>query len=211
MKVRIFVHHASLASTWREEQAARSKAGGMLGELAWRLLPQAIVERAEGLLLRRENGGLDCRGVSVYASIRPARHADDRKTAWLDRGLDQIPGYTVKTVEERQRKIKCRECEGGEYAGWVDKGIDTKLACDLVAMATADFYEAGLLLSDDDELAPAIEAVQDVLDRKIIHVGFRGRGDRLRSACWGHILIDDFADEIACEEARDPYDAITTA
>jgi len=40
-----------------------------------------------------------------------------------------------------------------------EKGIDVKLAIDMVTMAVADQYDRGILVSCDTDLAPAVEAV----------------------------------------------------
>lgn len=43
---------------------------------------------------------------------------------------------------------------------WYEKGVDVKIATDLVAMAYADKYDIAILVSGDGDLAPAVREVR---------------------------------------------------
>ena len=73
---------------------------------------------------------------------------------------------------------------------YVEKGVDTKIACDMLSLAMRGLYDIGAIISDDADLVPSVEAIQDILDKQIVHVGFEDSGQMLRSAAWGHVLLD---------------------
>lgn len=74
--------------------------------------------------------------------------------------------------------------------GAVDHNAGLRLVTDLFTGAIYGTYDVALLISDDPGLCPAVQAIQDRLGKRIIHVGFRRGGDEIRLACWGHILLD---------------------
>jgi hypothetical protein len=47
-----------------------------------------------------------------------------------------------------------------------------------------------MLVSNDSDFCPAIETIQDRLDKQFVHIGFRRGGDEIHSACWSHIVLD---------------------
>lgn len=61
---------------------------------------------------------------------------------------------------------------------------------DLFAGAINDSYDVALLVSNDADFVPAIQTIQERLNRQVVHVGFRRGGDEVRSSCWSHILLD---------------------
>jgi uncharacterized LabA/DUF88 family protein len=72
----------------------------------------------------------------------------------------------------------------------VEKGVDTQIVTDLFAGAINRTYDVAILVSNDSDFCPAIETIQDRLDKQIIHVGFRRGGDEIRSHCWSHVILD---------------------
>jgi uncharacterized LabA/DUF88 family protein len=61
--------------------------------------------------------------------------------------------------------------------------LDTHIATDLIADATFDVYDVALLLSEDSDFVPAVEFVQDMRSKHVVHVGFGGHGSDLRAKC----------------------------
>jgi len=53
-----------------------------------------------------------------------------------------------------------------------EKGVDVKLATDLILGACQDKYDQAFVISSDSDLIPAIEGTQD-LGKKITYVGFK--------------------------------------
>lgn len=185
-RIRVFVDHANFEIAWREE----------IGEdgphIAWEQLPKLIFDQLanKGFI---EKQHADLRGITVYASTHPEPDEHDAKyEQWLKFKLDQLPSYTVKT-SVRQRQL----CNHGHNAvHFVEKGVDTKIACDMLSLAMRDLYDLGVIISDDSDLVPSVECVQDILDRQIVHLGFRNSGQIIRSAAWGHLLLDNMKNQL---------------
>ena len=53
-----------------------------------------------------------------------------------------------------------------------------------------------MIVSDDADLVPSVECVQDILDKQIVHLGFKRSGQLHRSAAWSHILLHSMVDEL---------------
>jgi uncharacterized LabA/DUF88 family protein len=64
-----------------------------------------------------------------------------------------------------------------------EKMLDTHIATDLIGDATFDAYDIALLVSEDSDFIPAVQFVHDMRHKHVIHVGFRGHTNELRSAC----------------------------
>jgi uncharacterized LabA/DUF88 family protein len=186
----MFVDHANFDSSWREVSKPRAR-------LDWAKLPAIILARlAEMDYLKSSE--MEHRGITVYASIHPQpSQADLRYEHWLRFELDQLPGYTVKFATRQLQTGRCNE--GHATSQFVEKGVDTKIACDMLASAIRDGYDVGVIMSNDADLIPSIECVQDVLDRRFVHVGFGKPGQYIRSAAWGHIKLDDVIEDLTVE------------
>ena len=64
-----------------------------------------------------------------------------------------------------------------------EKMLDTFIATDLIGDATFDAYDIALILSEDSDFVPAVEFVQEMRNKQVIHVGFGGHSNELRSVC----------------------------
>lgn len=53
-----------------------------------------------------------------------------------------------------------------------EKGIDVKLATDLIAGALDDKYDTAIVVSSDSDLIPAIDWIRFRLKKKVEYVGF---------------------------------------
>lgn len=54
---------------------------------------------------------------------------------------------------------------------YFEKGVDVRLAVDIVTMAQARKYDTAVIISSDTDLIPAMTAAQ-ALKREIVHIGF---------------------------------------
>jgi uncharacterized LabA/DUF88 family protein len=160
----------------------------------WSKLPNVIMSRLREIDYLRESE-MEHRGTTVYASIHPRPSAADvREERWLRFTLDQLPGYTVKFSTRQLQRGKCSK--GHETSHYVEKGVDTKIACDMLAAAIRDAYDIAVIVSNDADLIPSIECVQDVLDRRVVHAGLGDACQYIRSAAWGHIALSDAVSEL---------------
>lgn len=70
------------------------------------------------------------------------------------------------------KKILQLGVEKIEYERLREKGIDVKLATDLIVGAVDDKYDVALVVSSDSDLVPAIDWVRNRTKKKIEYVGF---------------------------------------
>ena len=80
--------------------------------------------------------------------------------------------------------------------GTQEKGIDTRIAADLVSLAWEGAYDVAVLVSADQDFVPAAEYLQNK-GIKVIHAGFPPNGMLLRQKCWGTVDIPKFREEFS--------------
>lgn len=181
-RVRVFIDNSNLTIEW-SKNILTSGSG-----VRWIDLPTVIMDSlaSHGFV----GSGSDLRGVTVYASIK--QKGEETHEKFLHNELDQLPGYTVRLSLRKERPCS----HDKSVIHHVEKGVDTKIVCDMLALAMRDHYDLSVIISDDEDLVPSVQCVQDILDRQIIHVGFRGSGLEMRSAAWGHMILDDMLDAL---------------
>lgn len=111
-----------------------------------------------------------------------------KKTAW------QIKTSKLRERDERvvidsrvngyKKILKCGIKEIS-YKTFREKGIDVKIATDLVAAGLDDKYDAAIVVSSDTDLVPMLDWVRFRLKKRIEYVGFSildasGRGNDIR-------------------------------
>jgi hypothetical protein len=69
-----------------------------------------------------------------------------------------------------------------------EKTLDTRIATDLIGDATFESYDIALLVTEDSDFIPAVEFVQEMRGKHVVHVGFGSHTNELRSVC--HHRID---------------------
>lgn len=138
-------------------------------------------------------------GLHVYGSYDPAKPADAKLKNWFNNTLDRMPGVKV-VLRERQKKKghpKCPHCQaetltchacGKDMRGTEEKGVDTRIATDLVSLAWSQSYDAAVLLSADRDFVPVTEFLQ-TKGIKVIHGSFPGGGNQLSQTCWATINL----------------------
>lgn len=136
-------------------------------------------------------------GTRVYASFDPndPNHAPRRR--WL-RWLQRQPGFQVVTSHLRPRPSpNCQRCHRGiddcPHCGSriklrVEKGVDTAIVTDMVALAWQGAYDIAVLASSDSDFVPVVRFL-DQRGLKVIQAGFPPRGEELSRECWGQIDV----------------------
>ncbi len=76
---------------------------------------------------------------------------------------------------------------GGEF---IQKGVDTLIATDMVSMAFLDHYDIAFLVSGDGDLAPAVEAVKAAGKQIIVAAFARSRSSAVANAADHEIFLD---------------------
>lgn len=79
----------------------------------------------------------------------------------------------------------------------------------MLSLGMRELYDIGVIISDDADLVPSVECVQDILDKQIVHLGFKNSGQLIRSAAWSHLLLEDVLDELKgpSKDAASPDEA----
>jgi hypothetical protein len=207
-RVRVFINHLDFARAW---QFAHSKITGRNLDLPdkanaqvesqhirWDVLPEAILDQLEQMDYIGEVPK-EMRAIDVYASVSRANDgAKAELEKWLDESLDPLPGFQVHTFVRKASRSRpeCNKCGALLEKSELVKGLNTKVACDMLSHAVNDSYDIGVVMMDDAELVPSILCVQEIFDKQIIHVGPKNRGDALRSAAWGNFLLEDIIPDI---------------
>lgn len=153
---------------------------------------------AERVVARRAPGGVVDR-VLVYRGRPDPRHQPDA-ARYSDRAAAAWSADERVTVERRALRYP----EGWPDSGPAqEKGIDVKLAVDMVRMATAHEYEVGILFSRDTDLVPALELI---FERGGAHTEVATWEGKSRLRVPGrplHCHILDEADFAASRDTRD--------
>ena len=209
-RVRVFIDYWNFARDWysiHERQPDKN--------MDWAALPAAILEALDRVPLLRSTRK-ELRAVKVYTSLQPPKDSgfDDldeeeklgeerRLNDWFQNDLDQLTAYTVDITPRADDPLQCDVC-GHRNSHFVEQGVDTKIAIDLVALASSDLYDIAVLVTNDSDLVPSVQCVQDSLDKLVLHLGFEDIETEVRTAAWGHLFIEGmFADIVRTSER--PY------
>lgn len=167
----------------------------------WKRLPK-ILTREAGLLV--DPGALAIySGMNVYGSFNKSTEQSLHK--WATNTLDGFPGVNVHFKPRTKKKSfpSCPDCHervevcpscSHDMRGTEEKGIDTRIATDIVSLAWEQAYDIAVLISADQDFVPATEYLQNK-GIKVIQAGFPPNGMLLKQKCWGSIDLTKFRDE----------------
>jgi uncharacterized LabA/DUF88 family protein len=218
----VFIDHWEFSRAW---QLAHSKITGRkltkddrdkaqidAQDVRWDLVPDAVLSQLDEMPYIE--GGKELRAVDVYAPVnKPNNQNRSDLEVWLDEKLDPLAGFQVHLFHTKpdNKKPSCGKCGADIKRPDIVKGLNTKVACDMLSHAVKDSYDVCVLMMSDAELAPSILCVQEIFDKQVIHVGPKGEGEALRSAAWGHILFEDLVpDIITSEDFKKQYSGART-
>lgn len=205
-RVRVFLDHWEFSRSCQKSlaeldgrrltSADQKKAQAEAMEAHWERLGRGIMARLD-MLKYIADAPKELRAIDIYASVAPSANGSENPfRTWLREELDRLPGLNVHESERTYDEAeKCPQCKK-RIKPEVEKGLKTRVACDILSWAVEDLYDIGVLVMDDPELLPSILCVQEVLDKQIVHMGLKGEGELVRSAAWGHILLDDILPDI---------------
>ena len=114
------------------------------------------------------------------------REENEAHKVELTREIRNVTGCTMVPIYRRtprEDQLSSAQYTSGGIPIAPEKMLDTRIATDLIGDATFDAYDIALLVSEDSDFIPAIEFVQDMRGKQVIHVGFGGYSNDLRSAC----------------------------
>ena len=132
----------------------------------WRRLGPVVAQ--ESLEIVDATAVLAYQGMNVYGSYDPTSKYDEKLRAWASNTLNGFPGVQV-TMIPRQRKMRgpvCPSCHEEvsdcpkchlDIRGTEEKGVDTRIATDMIKLAWVDNYDVAVLLSSDHDFVPVVE------------------------------------------------------
>jgi len=189
-RTRVFIDFWNFSLNWKE------RADNAL--IDWTTVPRVLVDEGQKKLEAVGiTEGLQFEEAIVYASYLTT---DSKLRGWLDSFLDRQPGFNVKARprKSKPRKVHCPSCGAdneacgncGEPLTWApEKGVDTAIVTDLLALAGEDAYDVAILLSSDADHIPAVEWVQ-ARGKKVINATWAKHGFDLKRTCWAEIELD---------------------
>ena len=167
----------------------------------WARFPKILTREAGALV---DPGALAIyAGMNVYGSYNAGTEAGLKK--WASNVLDTFPGVNAIFKQRTKKKSfpKCPACHGeaqncvscgADMRGTEEKGVDTRIATDIVSLAWEGAFDIAVLVSSDQDFVPAAEYLQSK-GIKVIHGGFPPKGMLLKQKCWGAIDITTHMDD----------------
>jgi len=159
-----------------------------------------------GQILTKEAGRLidsaalpSYEGMHVYGSFDPDKPADAKFRNWFTNWLDKQPGVHARLLPRQKKRgypkcpgchtevMRCAICDA-DMRGTEEKGVDSHIVKDMIALAWEDAYDAAVLVSADRDFIPVAEFLQTKAI-KVIHGGFPPKGNDLSQKCWASINI----------------------
>lgn len=144
-------------------------------------------------------------GMNVYGSYDKSKESDKSLRNWATNVLDTFPGVNASFKPRTKKKSfpncpkcyaeieSCPSCQS-DMRGTEEKGVDTRIATDLVHLAWENAFDVAVLVSSDQDFVPAAEILQ-AKGIKVIHAGFPPNGMLLKQKCWGSIDVPRFKAE----------------
>lgn len=134
-------------------------------------------------------------GKRFYTGTVREKEGDERSKKAMSRqtkffSILKSGKWQIKTSKLRERKeevivdsrmenfnrIKKLGIDKIEFVRDREKGIDVKIAVDLIAGALDGKYDIAILVSSDTDLVPAIDWVRNRTDKKVEYIGFSIEG-----------------------------------
>ena len=79
--------------------------------------------------------------------------------------------------------------------GTGEKGVDVRMATDMISLAWVDNYDIAVLVSSDRDFVPVAEFLE-TKGIKVIHGAFPPKGKEVSKKCWGSINIASIRESI---------------
>lgn len=136
-------------------------------------------------------------GMNVYISTDESSAAEAGLRKWATQTVDRFPGVNV-TLVPRVKEVAgptCPGCHGTvercpacnhDMRGTEEKGVDVRIATDMIMQAWVDSYDIAVLVSSDSDFVPVASFLQ-TKGKKVIHGQMPPRGALLSQKCWGSI------------------------
>lgn len=128
--------------------------------------------------------------VRAYYYTTPSPHPGSPQGKGHQRFIDRlgwIENLQVRLgrILPRSHTVECPKCkEKFEQEDHIQKGVDTRIAVDMVTLAVRDAYETAILVSGDSDLAEAVNYIREQTNKKVENACVPGKGwaKKLREA-----------------------------
>lgn len=114
------------------------------------------------------------------------REENEAHKVELTREIRNVTGCVMVPIYRRtprEDQLSSAQYTSGGIPIAPEKMLDTRIATDLIGDATFDTYDVALLVSEDSDFIPAVEFVQEMRGKQVVHVGFGSHSNDLRAAC----------------------------
>jgi uncharacterized LabA/DUF88 family protein len=104
----------------------------------------------------------------------------------LTHEIRNVVGATVVPVLRRtpkEEQLTSAQYTSGGIPIAPEKTLDTRIATDLIGDAGFELYDVAILVTEDSDFIPAVEFVQDMRGKPVVHVGFGSYTNELRAVC----------------------------
>ncbi len=139
---------------------------------------------------------VEFQGLKFYGSYGHTEQGYKRKE-WVNKLVAMLPGVTAHMFARHRKKNypECPRCNAkvkacpkcrADMRGTQEKGVDVRIATDMITLAWADDYDVAVLVSSDADFVPVAEFLE-TRGIKVIHGSFPGQGHHLSSRCWARI------------------------
>lgn len=199
VRVFIFIDYWNFVSSLNEEEAKFQS--------DWTQVSPVIMQAVQALDQSVPSRRYIYQGMRVVGSYDPDTLNGRKSKNWATTFLaSRVPGCTVHFVERQRKKSgpKCPSCHNTihlcpacslDMRGTEEKGVDTRLATEMISHAWEEAYDLAVLVSADRDFAPVIEFLQ-TKGRNVIHAGFPPKGALLRQVSWGSIDLSKKIDKL---------------
>jgi len=188
-RVRVFVDFWNYTLSMRDADAAFRTDWSKLGQVLSRAAASIVDPAATG----------EYQGLNFYGSYDPASEADRKLHRWATTVVDTFPGVSVSIVPRQRKRSppacpachavvgQCPRC-GADMRGTEEKGVDVRMATDMISLAWVDNYDIAVLVSSDRDFVPVAEFLE-TRGIKVIHGAFPPKGAQLTARCWANFDI----------------------
>jgi uncharacterized LabA/DUF88 family protein len=187
LRARIFIDFWNFSLSLRREDDTF--------KVDWEPVASLLVAEASKLL----GAPVSYEAMHVYGSYDPAKPNDAKFKNWFSTWLDKVPGVHTVLLERQKKRnhIKCPICHaeaavcqscGADLRGTEEKGVDTRIATDMISLAWSNGYDVAVIVSSDRDFVPVADFLQS-RGIKVIHAAFPPSGSQLSQRCWGHFSV----------------------
>lgn len=135
--------------------------------------------------------------VRAYYYTTPSPYPNSPQGKGHQRFLDRlgwIENLQVRLgrIMPRSSIVECPECKAKfDHRVYTQKGVDTRIAVDMVTLAVRNAYDVAILISGDSDLAEAVNYIREQTNKKVENGCVPGKGwaKTLREAADKRILL----------------------